>query len=204
MKFEVAFQAVHSVPFISHGNARILYDMIVKQRMSNILELGIGHGTATCYIAAALDELGGGQVTSVDLLGVQFSPSAEQQLASLGLERFVQIFRMQTGYTWFLHDEIRNQSTGGNCQPKFDLCIIDGPKNWTIDGCAFFLVEKLLKPGGWIIFDDYNWTYAGADSKRTSTDGITHRLLSEEGKRQTKRMDEVFAAQVAGVKSATR
>jgi hypothetical protein len=60
MKFEVVFQAVRSIPFISHGNARILYDIIVKQRMSNVLELGIGHGTATCYIAAALDELGRG------------------------------------------------------------------------------------------------------------------------------------------------
>ena len=27
-------------------------------------------------------------------------------------------------------------------------------------GLAFFLVEKLLKPGGWIAFDDIYWFYA--------------------------------------------
>jgi predicted O-methyltransferase YrrM len=142
-------------------------------------------------MAAALDEMRHGTITSVDLTSAQYSPSAEEQLASLKLERFVQIFRMQTGYTWFLHDEIRRLTGDRICQPKFDLCIIDGPKNWTIDGCAFFLVDKLLKPGGWLIFDDFDWTYAWADCRRTSTDGITHRLLSED-ERTTPQIREVF------------
>ncbi len=98
---------------------------------------------------------------------------------------------MQTGYTWFLHDEIRRQTVEGQCQPKYDLCIIDGPKNWTIDGCAFFLVDKLLKSQGWIIFDDYAWTYVSADRRRSSTDGITHRELSED-ERKTPQIQEVF------------
>jgi hypothetical protein len=34
----------------------------------------------------------------------------------------------------------------------------NGPKNWTIDGAAFFMADKLMKAGGWIIFDDYDWT----------------------------------------------
>jgi predicted O-methyltransferase YrrM len=191
MKFDLVWQAVGSVPFITHSNARTLYDLILEQQLSNILELGIAHGTATCCMAAALDEMGRGTVTSVDLTSAQFSPSAEEQLASLKLDRFVDIFRMQTGYTWFLHDEIRRLSNGGSCQPKFDLCIIDGPKNWTIDGCAFFLADKLLKPGGWLIFDDLDWTYAAADSHRTSTDGITHHLLSQD-ERTTPQIREVF------------
>src|SRR5262249_45704922 len=35
----------------------------------------------------------------------------------------------------------------------------DGAHNWFTDGFAFFLVDKLLKPGGLIIFDDLDWTY---------------------------------------------
>ena len=69
-----------------------------------------------------------------------------------------------------------------------DLCIIDGPKNWTIDGFAFFLVDKMLKEGGWIIFDDYLWAYG---ENREVTDGITHRKLSD-AERKTPQIKEVF------------
>ena len=32
------------------------------------------------------------------------------------------------------------------------MLLIDGPKHWITDGFAFFLVDKLLKEGGWIVF----------------------------------------------------
>lgn len=191
MKFAEVRRLVGSVPFISPEHGLELYQMILRERPAEILELGIAHGTATCYMAAALDELDEGRVTAVDLTSASFTPSAEMQLARCGLARFANVARMQTGYTWFLHDEIRRQTSGGECTSKYDLCIIDGPKNWTIDGCAFFLVDKLLKPGGWIIFDDYGWTYAGAGASREATDGITHRALSED-ERTTPQIREVF------------
>ncbi len=191
MKFAAVSQVVGSTPFISRENAQLLYNLILRQRPTHILELGIAHGSATCYMVAALDEIGAGQITAVDLLEAEFIPTAESQLATLGLQKYVRLVRMQTGYNWFLHDEIRRQTVAGQCQPKYDLCIIDGPKNWTIDGCAFFLVDKLLRPEGWIILDDYGWTYASAGHLRPATDGITHRELSEE-ERYTPHIREVF------------
>lgn len=191
MRFEEVRRRVGSVAFISPEHGLELYEMIVRDRPAEILELGIAHGTATCYMAAALEEIGGGKVTAVDLVGAEFSPSAEEQLERCGLSRYADVVRMQTGYSWFLHDEIRRQTVAGQCRPKYDLCIIDGPKNWTIDGCAFFLVDELMNPGGWIIFDDYGWTYAGADGTRAATDGITHRALSD-AERTTPQIREVF------------
>ncbi len=42
-----------------------------------------------------------------------------------------------------------------------------------------FLVDKLLRKDGWIIFDDYGWTYAtAAKDGSEATDGIAHRSLS--------------------------
>ena len=182
MKFDVIEQVVGKVPFISKENAKFLYNFIQKEKITTILELGIAHGTATCYMAAALDESQSGQITAVDLLSVKdaFVPSAELQLQQSGLEKYVEIFRMHTGYNWFLHDEILRNTQEGVCLAKYDLCIIDGPKNWTIDSSAFFLVDKLLKEGGYIIFDDLNWSYAKADASRAMTDGITHRTLSQD------------------------
>jgi predicted O-methyltransferase YrrM len=191
MRFAEVRRVIGGVPFITPEHALDLYNLILRERCEQILELGIAHGTATCYMAAALEELGSGRVTAVDLRDADFTPAAEEQLERSGLQRYADVVRMHTGYTWFLHDEIRRQSTEGVCRPKYDLCIIDGPKNWTIDGCAFFLVDKLLKTGGWIIFDDYAWTYAAADASRTATDGISHRALSEE-ERTTPHIREVF------------
>jgi predicted O-methyltransferase YrrM len=191
MEFTQIEQLVRGVPFIRPANARYLYDLIVRERCSQILELGIAHGTATCYMAAAVQQLGGGKVVAVDLQEVSYSPSAEEQVARCGFGEVVEIHRMKSGYNWFLHEAIREQTVDDVCRPRFDLCVIDGPKNWTIDSSAFFLADKLLKPGGWMIFDDYSWTYAKVDSKRDATDGITHRSLSEE-ERSIPHVREIF------------
>ncbi len=179
-QFPSSHAIVGGVPYISEKNARYLYDLIIKEKVTNILELGIAHGTATCYMAAALQELGGGMITSVDLLEMQdyFKPTIEDQLRETGLSEFVKVVRMQTGYTWFLHDEIVRNTDNNVCSEIYELCIIDGPKNWTIDGAAFFYADKLLKKNAWLIFDDYDWTYDSAGDRRDSTDGITHRSLS--------------------------
>lgn len=180
MKFQDISTMVGHVPFITKKNGQFLYDLIIREQVKNILELGFAHGTATCYMAAALQELGEGSIVAVDLIEAKDSPPlAEDQLAKTGLSKFANVIRMQTGYTWFLHDDIVRNTNNDICNEAYDLCIIDGAKNWTIDTTAFFLVDKLLRKNGWIIFDDYNWTYASADNKRDSTDGITHRSLSQ-------------------------
>jgi predicted O-methyltransferase YrrM len=193
MQFGVVHSLVGQVPFIREDNARYLYDLVLREKYTRILELGIGHGTATCYMAAALEELGAGLITSVDLIETErhFQPTAEEQLSTTGLSRFVEIIRMQSGYTWFLHDNILKNSKCGACEAEYDLCIIDGPKNWTIDGAAFFFVDKLLKVGGRIIFDDYFWTHSRDSRHHDSTDGISHRSLSH-AELETPQIKEIF------------
>ena len=193
MDFESIRKELHGVPYISEGNAKLLYQLIQDENIGDILELGIAHGTATCYMAASLRKRGGGSIVSVGLENVRdvFKPSAEEQINRLGFDDIVSVKRMQTGYTWYLHNAIRDATKDDVCVPCFDLCIVDGPKNWTIDGAAFFMADKLLREGGWIIFDDYNWSYGWADGRKTSTDGITHRELSED-EIKTPQVREVF------------
>jgi hypothetical protein len=77
--------------------------------------------------------------------------------------------------------QIAANSDAGRCEPIYDFCFIDGAKNWTIDGCAFFLVDKLLKPGGWILFDDLNWVYRKkVNEGKQFTDGIDVTQMSED------------------------
>ena len=69
--------------------------------------------------------------------------------------------RSYSTYTWFLKEQVESRSDGsGNCEPLYDFCFLDGQKNWTVDGLAVFLIEKLLRPGGWLLMDDLGWTYS--------------------------------------------
>ena len=183
MQFAAIAARVGHVPFIERQNAERLYNLIVSEKLRRILELGIAHGTATCYMAAALEEIGGGLITAVDLIEAAdyFRPSPEEQLTSTGLSRFAEIIRTKTGYNWFLHDNILRNTVDDVCREEYDVCIIDGAKNWTSEGAAFFFADKLLKPGGWMIFDDYLWSAAWVEENegRSATDGIANRDLSE-------------------------
>ena len=87
--------------------------------------------------------------------------------------------REYSSYTWWLKEQVQARSDrAGNVEPAYDFVYLDGAKNWTIDGLAVVLVEKLLRPGGWLLMDDLDWTYA-QDPGREATDGIVHRELSE-------------------------
>jgi len=172
------------IPFTSPWWGRILYEHILRERPRNCLELGFAHGVSTCYVAAALEAIGDdGVVTAVDRPeDVSHSPSLEDLLQRTGLAHRVRIVREPGGYNWFLKRTIERQSADGVCEPLYDFCFIDGPKNWTVDGLAFFLVDKLLREGATLLFDDYGWTYRDheADTGYTGTDGIQHSSMTEE------------------------
>ncbi len=184
MKFETIAQYLEGIPYISSTKAKVLYNFILKSKPQRILELGFAHGTSSCYIAAALEELGKGELTTVDLKSTanSFSPSIDELLAKTGLAKYVSVNRENTSYTWFLKKKIEEQTKNKNCTPLYDFCFIDGAKNWTIDSCAFFLVDKLLKENGTILFDDYNWSYAEQEklTGKTISDGINHLSLGED------------------------
>jgi predicted O-methyltransferase YrrM len=184
MKFEEAHRHLKGIPHIGESTAHELYQFICREKPMNCLELGHAHGASSAYIAAALDETGG-HLDTVDLLSAaERKPNLETLLDGLGLAKVVTIHREVNSYTWFLKKKIESQSASGICEPCYDFCFIDGPKNWTIDGLAFFLVDKLLKEKGWILFDDHSWTYEKYSQRRAILDGITIRELGPDERAQ--------------------
>jgi predicted O-methyltransferase YrrM len=172
--FEQVAAAVAGVPFMSPAQGRIVYDHVLRTNAHDVLELGTAHGVSSAYLAAA-----GAQVTTVDFAGAAYDPSPETVLARAGVADRVRIVREFSSYTWWLKEQIVARSDAhGNVEPCFDFVYLDGAKHWTIDGLAVVLVEKLLRPGGWLLLDDLDWTYA-QDPHRDATDGIVHRELSE-------------------------
>jgi len=182
MKFEQVAAIVGEVPYTRPRQGKILYDFVLSSRTRNILELGFAHGVSTCYLAAALDEAGAGSVLTMDFqTAANNDPNIFSLLKQTQLERYVTPILSESSYTWELMKVIEQQTRDGVCYPCFDFCFIDGGHLWDVDGFAFFLVDKLLKPGGWILFDDVYWTY-GDDIKGTvlsQTIPVEQRFVSQ-------------------------
>jgi predicted O-methyltransferase YrrM len=156
MKLNQIAEAMVGIPWMTSQEAAHITSIIAAEKPRNILELGFKHGVSTCYMAGALQEVGGGHITSIDLTSAgDLHPNADQLLRRFGLEDFATLYYEETSYTWRLLEMLER-----NPRPCFDLCYLDGAHNWDTDGFAFFLVDKLLNGGALLIMDDMNWTYA--------------------------------------------
>lgn len=155
--------AVGHVPHTPRELGKQLYDFVVERSVRSVLELGFAHGASTCYMAAALARNGGGIVVTMDNpSALRREPNIHELLARTSLEALVAPIVAANSYTWELMKLIECQTAGDQCRPLFDFAFIDGAHSWETDGLAFFLVEKLLFPGSWVLFDDLDWTYASS------------------------------------------
>jgi predicted O-methyltransferase YrrM len=160
MRFEEVASRIEGIPFMSPQLGRRVYDHIVTSKPEQALELGTAHGVSAAYIAAALEANGTGHLTTVDHAGASFDPSPQEVLTRAGLEHRVTIVHEHSSYNWFLKEQVQAASdSAGNCTPRYGFCYLDGSKNLNIDGLAVVLIEKLLRPGGWLLMDDLDWTY---------------------------------------------
>jgi predicted O-methyltransferase YrrM len=175
---------VGSTPFMKPGKAKIITDLVREHDLDDVIELGFLHGVSVCYLADALRERGRGHVTALDLDDARsLQPEAQELVDRCGLHDWVTLHHTPTSYIWTLMHMLEEDP-----EPRFDLCYLDGAHDWANDGFAFFLVDKLLRPGAWIVFDDLAWTFAGSPSI-----GQTERVLAmPEDERTTPQVQKVF------------
>ena len=169
------------VPGMPPNLGRVVYDHLRETGAADVLELGTANGRSAAYMAAALEAGGGGRVTTVDHVSAAYEPGPQQVLEQVGLAHRVDVARTDaSSYTWWLKDRIAERSDEhGNCEPAYDFCYLDGSHDWTVDGFAALLVEKLLRPGGWLLLDDLDWTFEGNETREQS-EGIRYRLSPDE------------------------
>ena len=79
-------------------------------------------------------------------------------LSDLGLEHRVDVRLHGRSFTMTLMDMLEK-----NDSPMFDFCYFDGGHTWDITGYAFLLVDKLLLPGAWFVFDVLDWKLSFLD-----------------------------------------
>jgi predicted O-methyltransferase YrrM len=137
-----------------------IYNCVLNSGARACLELGTGLGGTTCVIAAALDELGGGRVTTVDML-VREPIGVDVLAQHTGLTQYIEVISDPVGYNWHLGEMINRQTGKGTCAPCLDFCFLDGAHEWGPDALATFLVAKLLRPGSWLVLDDLDFKLRG-------------------------------------------
>jgi predicted O-methyltransferase YrrM len=143
------------LPYMTPRQAAFLGALIEREGLSSLLELGTSHGKSTAYMAAILEAIGRGTLVTIDRSDAEAkNPNVHQILSSLGLLHRVQVYLEPRSLTWRLMRLIEEHES-----PCFDFCYFDAGHSWDVTGFAFFLVDRLLKPGGWVVFDDLKWTY---------------------------------------------
>lgn len=177
---EAAVKAVQdelgALPYMTPKQANRLGRLLAEHDLRDCLELGFFHGKSSAFIAAILRALGGGHLTTIDREKARLKqPNVEAVLERLGLADWVTVHYEPRSYTWRLMKLLE-----AGPPPRFDFCYVDGGHYWDVSGFAFFLVDRLLRPGGWILFDDLDWTFAQRLDSQEPPDPWLARLPEEE------------------------
>jgi len=147
-------EMLRGVQYMNEHQAIRIRNFVLKNDLCEILEIGFFKGKSSAYIASIIKEMGKGHLTTIDLESARNrSPNIEECLERLDFLDLVTPIYAQRSHTWELKKLITKSP-----RPQFDLCYFDGGHTWDVTGFGFLLVDFLLRPGGWIIFDDLNWT----------------------------------------------
>lgn len=197
MQFEEIVEHARDVPYIRPAKGKIIYDFVRKTKPDKCLELGFYHGSSSCYIAAALQENGSGHLTSIDRISaLEITPSITDMVQKTGLNEYITPIFAKKSYNWELMKIIENNSFQYGLEPIYDFCFIDGAHSWETDGFAFLLCAKLLKPGGWVLFDDLAYRFQDTYAKQeTNIDDYLAEMTDEE--RNTPQIEKVFSLLVS-------
>ncbi|MDX6689189.1 MAG: hypothetical protein QOG15_646 [Solirubrobacteraceae bacterium] len=143
-------------------------------------EIGVYEGDTTLEIARRLD--GRGEIHLFDFEDKVAAVAA--RLKDAGFDNVVahpNSRKLMDSYNWSLMALLREHA-----EPMFDYVFLDGAHTWAVDALAFMLVDRLLKPGGRIEFDDYHWTIERSPSMNPDVFPASDRLFTREqmGERQ--------------------
>ena len=139
------------------------------------MEIGVYLGATASAVAEALGP--DGEMHLLDFED-RVAPVAERLARAAGGPQVVahaNSRRALDSYNWSLMRLLR-EGRG----ESFDYVFVDGAHTWAHDALAFLLVDRLLKPGGHVDFDDYGWTLARSPSMNPEAFPATRQLYSDE------------------------
>jgi len=133
-----------------------LIEIIRDHNCRAVLEIGMANGSSTVAMLKALQELGGGRVTSIDPYQFRDDPALGENyygirgagvrnVAAAGLSAF------HTLIAEFDHVALPRLADD---EANFDLVLIDGFHSFELTFLDFFYADRMLRPGGICVFHD--------------------------------------------------
>lgn len=153
----------------------ITLDAISRFECRDVAEFGILDGGTSLEIARILSSRGG----TLHIFDFEHNVEmAVDRLRNAGLTNVVgygSSNKLLDSYNWPLSKLIEQHAT-----PIFDYAFIDGAHTWCVDALTFFLVDRLLKVGGYVDFDDYNWSLSSSSTLAPKKFPLTAELFTDE------------------------
>lgn len=134
---------------------RFLQQLIMQSEPMHTLEIGLAYGISALYICEALERWPDARHIVIDpnQFGGEWGQSWEgtgiHNLRNAGYESKVELLEMPS-YQALSQLEQKDQ--------KIDFAFVDGWHTFDYTLVDFFFIDKMLKVGGIVAFDDANWT----------------------------------------------
>ena len=132
-----------SVPY---ETGSLLYDLVFKEGLNRTLEVGMAYGLSTLFICQAHSDKRSGAHTAIDpFQGSSFRNIGLANVREAGLD----------GYLRF-HDAPSFEVLPALCRAGevYDFAFIDGRHHFDYVLVDFFYIDKLVRVGGYVVFDD--------------------------------------------------
>ena len=157
----------------NHANLETV--AFVRSTASKIVaEIGIYQGDTSLELAKLLNGCG-----ELHLFDFQDRVDAvEKKIREAGfhnIKTYGNSYKLLDSYNWQLAKLIEK-----NSEPIYDYVFMDGNSTFAVDGLAFSLVDRLLKVGGYIDFDNYDISLGGSRTFSPERFPLTGKLYTRE------------------------
>ncbi len=161
-------KAVHDTPYMTLGQARTLQRLWHTCPDGDILELGFAYGKGSAYLGALAAQRSRRVVCVDNLSARDRQPAAELTIEKAGVADHVDLHFVDNGYVWWMKQQLEK-----GVSLRYSLVYLDGAHDWFVDGFAALLLDRFVIPGGVLVLDDLDWSFASS----TAPD-IVARVLS--------------------------
>jgi predicted O-methyltransferase YrrM len=153
----------------------VTIEFIKRTECRSIAEIGIFKGHTSLEFARFLN--GNGELHLFDY--EDRVKDVANTLAGAGFHNvrtFGSSYKLLDSYNWSLATLLLQQ----NSKPIYDYVFLDGAHTWAVDALTTFLADRLLKIGGYLDFDDYDWTLGDSPSLNPKVFPLTSKLYTGE------------------------
>jgi predicted O-methyltransferase YrrM len=131
---------------ISWEVGEALYRLVRAHQFTRTLEVGLAYGLSAMFIAQALRDMGGGAHCAID----PFQLARYHNLGLANLKR-AGLDDLVTGYPEFSFAVLPRLVAAG---AQLDFAFVDGSHKFDYVMVDWFYLNRLLRVGGYIVFDD--------------------------------------------------